>query len=115
MKFHYLDETNDKLCVQHENGLVLPRVFTVQIDSVQDVFDQGVGHNRQEDGVLKAERQLHGGALGHGRVVGVGDEVDVQHGQEDVEGDDADVEQHGDGGGPLHEVHPVLGQPVEGL
>ena len=35
----YLDESNDKLRVQHEDRFVLPRIFRVQIDAVQDILD----------------------------------------------------------------------------
>ena len=41
--------------------------------------------------------------------------VQVEHEQESHQTDDAGVEERGDHGTPLHEVHAVLGQPVEAL
>ena len=54
----HLDEADDELCVEHEDGFVVPWVLTVQVDAVKDVLDQSVGDDREQDGVLEAEHEL---------------------------------------------------------
>ena len=44
---------------------------------------------------------------------GVLDEEHVQGSEDNGQGEDSEVEQESDRRGPLHVVHPVLGQPVE--
>ena len=111
----YLDTPNDELGIEHEDGLVLPGILGVKVDPMQDVLNEGVGHDGEEDGVLEAEDELHRGTLAQGGVVGHVDEVGVECGEEEGEGEDADVEEERNGGRPLHEVDPVLSEPVERL
>ena len=110
-----LDEADEQLGVEHEDGLVLPRVLAVKVDRVEDVLDDGVDHDGEQDGVLEAEHELHAGPLGEGGGVGVLDEEHVQRGEHEGEGENPQVEEERDDGGALHVVHPVLSQPVERL
>ncbi len=53
-----LHKSDGQFSVEHENGLVVPRILAVQVDAVQDVLDQRVGDDRQQDSVLKTKDQL---------------------------------------------------------
>ncbi len=66
-----LDEADDEFGVKQVDGLGLPRVLALDVDRVQNVFDGYVGHDRQQDGVLEAEDQLHRRPLGDRAVVRV--------------------------------------------
>ena len=107
------DEGDEELGVEDKDGLVLPGVFAVQVDGVEDVLDEGVHHDGQQDGVLEAEDELDAGALGECGGVGVLDEEAVEGGEDECEGEDPEVEEEPDDGAPLHVVHPLLRQPVE--
>ena len=74
----HFDKTNKELCVEHEDGFVLPGVLTVQVNGVEDVLDEGVDDDGEQDGVLEAKHELDTGALGEGGGVGVLDEECVQ-------------------------------------
>lgn len=108
-----LDKADKQLGVEHEHGLVLPRILRVEVDRVEDILDHQVNHDGQQDGVLEPEHELDTGALGQGRGVGVLDKEHVEGGEDQGQGEDAEVEQEGDHRGALHVIHPVLGQPVE--
>ena len=58
VKWTDLDKSDRKFCVEHEDGLVVPRVLAVKVDAVQDVLDDGVGHDCEEHSVLETEHQL---------------------------------------------------------
>ena len=47
---------------------------------MQDVFDNGVGHDGHQYGILEAEDQLHRGSFGDGGGVGVQDELKIDQG-----------------------------------
>jgi len=53
-----LDEANDKLGVEHKDGLVFPRVLAVQVDAVQHVLDQHVCDDGQQDSVFEPKYKL---------------------------------------------------------
>lgn len=53
-----LHKSDGQFSIEHENGLVVPRILAVQVDAVQDVLDQRVGDDRQQDSVLKTKDQL---------------------------------------------------------
>jgi len=66
-----LDKTNQKLSVKHENSFVLPRVFTMEVNGVEDILDQGVDNNSQEDGVFESKHQLDTCSFCQGGSVGM--------------------------------------------
>lgn len=88
-----LDEADDQLGVEHEHGFVFPRVLAVEVDAVQHVLDQRVGHDREQNGVLKAEHELHRGPFREGGLIRVEDEVDIDDCQQGSQRNDPDVEQ----------------------
>jgi hypothetical protein len=55
---NYFDESDGKFGVEHEDCLVVPRVFAVKVDAVQNVLDHGVGDDGQQHRVLESEDQL---------------------------------------------------------
>lgn len=55
--------TCEELGVEHVDGLVLPGVLTVQVDGVQQVFDEGCQHHGQQDCILKETQTFSGDAL----------------------------------------------------
>jgi hypothetical protein len=57
--YGYLDETNEELCVEHEDGLVLPGRLAVEVHAVQHVLHHRVRHYCHQDRVLKSEHQLN--------------------------------------------------------
>lgn len=110
-----LDEANDKLSVQHEDCLALPGSFTVEVNGVEEILDQGVDNDGNQDGVLKTKHQLDAGSLGESAVVSVLDEQSIQGCKEDCQRQDPEMEQDRYDRTPLHEVNPFLSQPVERL
>ena len=110
-----LDKADKQLGVEHEHGLVLPGVLRMEINGMEDILDDEVDHDGQQDGVFEPKHELDACALGEGGGVGVLDEEHVEGGEDQGEGENAEVKEDGDDGGALHVVHPVLRQPVEGL
>lgn len=45
--------TCKELSVEHIHSLIVPGVFTLQVDGVQDVFDERRQHHGQQDGILR--------------------------------------------------------------
>lgn len=56
---NYLDETCKELRVQHVDSLIVPRVFTLEIDCMQGVFDEGGENHSHQYRILKSKHQLH--------------------------------------------------------
>ncbi len=82
---------------------------------MEHILDEGVGRDREQDGVLEAEHQLDRRALGQGGGVGMQNEVYVDKSEQRGQRDHPQVEGERDRRRTLHKVHPVLRQPVEGL
>ena len=55
----YFDSADDQLGVEHEDGLVLPRVLSLQVYGVKRVLHDRVDHHGQQDRVLLAKDELH--------------------------------------------------------
>lgn len=53
----FLASTCEELCIEHVHSLVVPRVLTLEIDGVQDVFDEDGEHHGHENGVLRKEKK----------------------------------------------------------
>lgn len=87
------DKADDQFGVEQEDGLVLPRTVQAQLHRVQHVLDGRIDDQRQQDGVLKAKDQLHGGALGQGGVVGVRDHHVVHEAEHAQQANGARVKQ----------------------
>lgn len=55
--------TCEELGVEHIDGLVVPRILTLQVNGVQKVFNEGGQHHGQQDGILRGterrDRHLH--------------------------------------------------------
>lgn len=45
--------TCEEFCVEHIDSLVVPGILTLQVNSVQDVLDEGCQDHGQQDGILK--------------------------------------------------------------
>lgn len=50
----HLDQgTCEELGVEHIDGLIVPGIFTLQVDCVQNILDEGSQHHGEQDGVLR--------------------------------------------------------------
>ena len=104
----------------------------MDIDGVEDVLDDGVDDDGDEYGIFESEDELHTSPLGESALVSVLHEEPVQGGQDHGQGDNPDkwkvivglvgnnditpeVKQYCDDRTSFHEVHPLLGEPVERL
>lgn len=45
--------TCEELSVEHIDGLVVPGILTLQVNSVQNVLDEGRQHHGQQNGILR--------------------------------------------------------------
>ena len=105
------DKADEQLCIEIQHSLVLPGVFKVQVNAVEDILGKEIDSDCQKDGVLKPKHYLDTGTLVDDADVGILDEEHVHGGEDNEQGENAEVEQDTDRRGPV--VHLVLGQPVE--
>ena len=108
----------------------------MDIDRVEDVLDDGVDDDGDEYGIFESEDELHTSPLGESALVSVLHEEPVQGGKYHGQGYDPvivlinkkvivalvgnnditpEVKQYCDDRTSFHEVHPLLGEPVERL
>jgi len=88
-----LDEANHQLGVEHENCLVLPGSFTVKVNGVKEVLDQGVDDDGDEDGVLKPKHQLNASSFCKSAVISVLDKQSVQGCEQNGQREHPEMEQ----------------------
>lgn len=70
----HLKKACKELCVKHVDSFIFPRVLALEVNGVQDIFDEGGENHGHQYRVLKSEDQLYRGSSGDDAVAGMIDE-----------------------------------------
>lgn len=81
----HFDEACEELSVEHVDGLVVPRILTLQVDGVQNVLDEGRQNHSQQDGILESKNKLDRSSSGNNAVAGMVNKQEVHGSQKSHE------------------------------